>query len=87
LYRYVGAPYVERMFTEFNLPAFVPVDSQMAPDPEFPTVVYPNPEEGRSTWAESFAAATAAGWGAVQVQSSLLQFTHSFKAPGFNPCA
>jgi phosphomannomutase len=56
----VGAPYVTRMFEEFALPPFIPVESQMAPDPEFSTVVFPNPEEGRSTWAESFKTATAA---------------------------
>jgi len=27
----VGAPYVTRMFAEFALPPFIPVESQMAP--------------------------------------------------------
>ena len=70
----VGAPYVERMFREFNLPAFVPVASQMKPDPEFSTVVFPNPEEGRATWAESFAAASAAGQGSSR---GPFLFTHT----------
>ena len=71
----VGAPYVEHMFDAFDLPAFVPVASQMTPDPEFSTVVFPNPEEGRATWAESFAAASAAGQGSAVV---IFFFFHHF---------
>ena len=42
----VGLPYAKRAFETFNLPAFIPVPEQSKPDPDFPTVKYPNPEEG-----------------------------------------
>jgi phosphoglucomutase/phosphoglucomutase/phosphopentomutase len=41
----VGHPYVKRAFETFNLPPFHAVPSQCTPDPEFPTVSFPNPEE------------------------------------------
>jgi phosphomannomutase len=43
----VGAPWVTRAFHVFNLPPYVSVDEQNTPDAEFPTVQYPNPEEGK----------------------------------------
>lgn len=42
----VGAPWVSKAFHAFNLPEYVPVVEQVDPDPEFPTVAFPNPEEG-----------------------------------------
>ncbi|XP_078369172.1 phosphopentomutase-like [Oculina patagonica] len=44
----VGQRFAELAFEAFNLPPFVSVREQMVPDPEFPTVKYPNPEEGKS---------------------------------------
>ncbi|RMX38377.1 hypothetical protein pdam_00005487 [Pocillopora damicornis] len=44
----VGQRFAELAFEAFNLPPFVSVREQMDPDPEFPTVKYPNPEEGKS---------------------------------------
>ncbi|KAL5490151.1 hypothetical protein ACEPAI_4984 [Sanghuangporus weigelae] len=41
----VGHVYAARAFETFGLPAFRPVKDQQEPDPEFPTVVFPNPEE------------------------------------------
>ncbi|KAJ2116025.1 hypothetical protein IW146_001847 [Coemansia sp. RSA 922] len=41
----VGAPFAARMLAAFGLPPFVPVPDQMSPDPDFPSVAFPNPEE------------------------------------------
>lgn len=43
----VGYPYVQKSFAAFGLKEPIPVDEQVVPDPEFPTVKYPNPEEGK----------------------------------------
>jgi phosphoglucomutase/phosphopentomutase len=44
----VGARYVVKAFEQFGLPAYIPVAAQVEPDGTFPTVVFPNPEEGKS---------------------------------------
>ena len=44
----VGGEPVKKAFKAFSLPDLVPVAEQMEPDPEFPTVKFPNPEEGKS---------------------------------------
>ena len=41
----VSHPFVERAFESFGFPPFLPVKQQQIPDPEFPTVNFPNPEE------------------------------------------
>ncbi len=43
----VGAEWVKRAFSVFGLNDYVPVVQQISPDPEFPTVAFPNPEEGK----------------------------------------
>jgi len=57
----VGLVAVERAFREFGLPPPVVVAAQAQPDPDFPTVVFPNPEEGAGTWDLAFAAGRTAG--------------------------
>lgn len=44
----VGYPFVERGFEISNLKPLHAVLEQRDPDPEFPTVKFPNPEEGKS---------------------------------------
>ena len=56
----VGHAYVEEAFKACNFKPFVPVKEQMVPDPDFPTVRFPNPEEGKSALDLSFATADAA---------------------------
>lgn len=41
----VGYPYAERSFETFHLDPFLAVPTQQLPDPQFPTVPFPNPEE------------------------------------------
>eukprot|EP00760_Papus_ankaliazontas_P015552 PhM_4_TR16581/c0_g1_i1/m.53281/K15779/PGM2; phosphoglucomutase / phosphopentomutase len=44
----VGAAFTAQSLAAFGLPAYVSVVAQNTPDPEFPTVAFPNPEEGKS---------------------------------------
>nr|CAD7399459.1 unnamed protein product [Timema cristinae] len=44
----VGYPYMKEAFTVVHLQPFLAVLEQRDPDPEFPTVKFPNPEEGKS---------------------------------------
>lgn len=41
----VGAPFVRRIMSTFHLPPVREVAAQIKPDPTFPTVAFPNPEE------------------------------------------
>lgn len=41
----VSDPFMVAAFEQFGFPAFIPVQEQQAPDPDFPTVKFPNPEE------------------------------------------
>lgn len=44
----VGYEYMRAAFDAANFKPFVTVKEQQLPDPEFPTVKFPNPEEGKS---------------------------------------
>jgi phosphomannomutase len=57
----VGAYFVARAFKCFNLPEYIPVKEQILPDPEFSTVKFPNPEEGKGALALAMKTATAHG--------------------------
>lgn len=56
----VGDDVLRRAFAHAGLPEPVPVASQQAPDPDFPTVSFPNPEEP-GAMDEAMAAGRAAG--------------------------
>lgn len=50
----VGYKFVEKAMEIANLKPLVPVVEQRDADPEFPTVKFPNPEEGKSSLTLSF---------------------------------
>lgn len=57
----VGHKYINEMFEAFGLPRVIPCEAQCEPDPAFPTLPFPNPEE---TGALDLATATARKCGA-----------------------
>lgn len=57
----VGTPWVAKAFEAFNLPAYIPVEEQIAPHPDFPTVAFPNPEEGKGALKLAIQRADSAG--------------------------
>uniref|UniRef100_H3CJC9 Phosphoglucomutase 2 n=1 Tax=Tetraodon nigroviridis TaxID=99883 RepID=H3CJC9_TETNG len=57
----VGHAFVQSAFQAFDLRPPYAVEEQKDPDPEFPTVKYPNPEEGEGVLTLSFALAEREG--------------------------
>ncbi|XP_040003225.1 phosphoglucomutase-2 [Xiphias gladius] len=57
----VGHAFVQSAFKAFDLHPPYAVEEQKDPDPEFPTVKYPNPEEGEGVLTLSFALAEREG--------------------------
>lgn len=57
----VGHAFTSRSFAAFDLQPYVPTPEQLLPDPEFPTVAFPNPEEGKGALKLAMAAAEASG--------------------------
>ena len=43
----VGTPIAKRAFETFSLNPFISTKEQEDPNPDFPTVAFPNPEEGK----------------------------------------
>lgn len=50
----VGYPFVEKAMEIAKLKPLIPVTEQQFADPEFPTVKFPNPEEGKTSLTLSF---------------------------------
>lgn len=57
----VGLRMAERVYQAFGLNPFIQVKEQVQPDPEFPTVEFPNPEEGEGALRLAMETADAAG--------------------------
>lgn len=57
----VGHAWTSRSFEAFGLHPYIPVEQQIEPDPTFPTVPFPNPEEGEGALMLGFATAEEAG--------------------------
>lgn len=45
----VSDPFVKKAFDLYGFAPYIPVKEQQQPDPEFPTVKFPNPEEKGAT--------------------------------------
>ncbi|KAF1793757.1 Alpha-D-phosphohexomutase, conserved site [Phytophthora cactorum] len=57
----VGHAFTSRSFAAFGHKEYVPVQAQLLPDPEFPTVAFPNPEEGKGALLLAMETAEANG--------------------------
>ncbi|ETM51443.1 hypothetical protein L914_04716 [Phytophthora nicotianae] len=57
----VGHAFTSRSFAAFGHKEYVPVQAQLLPDPEFPTVAFPNPEEGKGALQLAMETAEANG--------------------------
>jgi phosphomannomutase len=57
----VGHIWAKEAFEHFGLPHYVETKEQLHPDPEFPTVKFPNPEEGKGALKLAMATADANG--------------------------
>lgn len=55
----VGHAFVQSAFLAFDLRPPFAVEEQKDPDPEFPTVKYPNPEEGEGVLVGSICSRSA----------------------------
>nr|AAX47079.1 phosphoglucomutase 2 [Aedes aegypti] len=63
----VGYPFIERGFETIGLQPVIAVKEQRDPDPEFPTVKFPNPEEGKPSLVLSIKLANETGCDVILV--------------------
>jgi hypothetical protein len=75
----VGARWIELAFQAFGLPPFIPVKSQLQPDPDFPTVKYPNPEEGKGALVSFLSFSLFSHWYRVRIVSVKEENGHDAK--------
>ncbi|XP_053400354.1 phosphopentomutase-like [Mercenaria mercenaria] len=57
----VGYIFSDKSVQQFGFPAVIPVPEQIEPNPDFPTVKYPNPEEGKGALELSMKTANSKG--------------------------
>ncbi|KAL6077659.1 Phosphoglucomutase [Balamuthia mandrillaris] len=57
----VGKEWVAKALEAFGLPPYIAVPQQIEPDPDFPTVAFPNPEEGKGALKLAMETADSAG--------------------------
>jgi len=57
----VGLPFARKSFEAFGFKPFIEVEQQVNPDPDFSTVEFPNPEEGKGVLDLSIAKANETG--------------------------
>lgn len=50
----VGKDWAALAFQSFGIPSYIPVPQQIEPHPDFPTVPFPNPEEGKGALVLNF---------------------------------
>ncbi|CAH0474243.1 unnamed protein product [Peronospora belbahrii] len=53
--------FLSRLFAAFQHKEYIPVQAQLLPDPEFPTLAFPNPEEGKGALQLAMETAKANG--------------------------
>ena len=68
----------------FGLPPYIPVPEQISPDPDFPTVKFPNPEEGAGALSLSFRTADAHSQSATQTKH--VRWTPTHHTPTSHHC-